>query len=1084
MKISHFFIDRPVFAAVLAILITLVGAIAFPTLPVAQYPQIAPPTVNITATYPGASAEVLADTVATPIEEQINGVDNMLYMSSNATADGHLTITVSFKLGTDLNIDQVLVQNRLQAAEAQLPAEVRNIGVTVRKSTPDILMAVHMYSPDNSLDQQYVANYVGLHVRDPLLRVYGVGDISSRAARDYSMRIWIDPDKAAARNLTVDEVVSALSANNVQVAAGSVGAPPFDGARPANQLEIQTLGRLTTPQEFSDIVIKRDTDGRLTRVGDVSRVELGAADYTTNAYLGITDKNGKPSMQSAVALGIQQLPGTNALETAKGVIAAMEKLKQSFPPGLDYRIIYNPTEFVQESINEVYKTLFIALVLVVIVVMVFLQTWRASLIPVLAIPVSLVGTFAVMKAAGFSLNNLSLFGLVLAIGIVVDDAIVVVENVERHLRNGVDPREAAHVSMDEVGGALIGIALVLVAVFVPTAFVSGISGQFYQQFALTIAVATLISLIVSLTLSPAMAALILKSHDAEAHAHKQHKPWEKPFVAFADWFNGVFDKTSNGYAGLVHKVVRMAVLMLVVYGGLLLLTGWRLAATPQGFIPLQDQGNVIVSVATPPGTSLARTDKVVQEVAKRALATPGVVAASVYAGVDATTQTTSANAGQMFVIFAPFKDRLKHHQTGDSIIASIKKNTAGIIDGEVRVLQQPPVRGLGQAGGFKMVIEDQAGAGYAALEKATQGLAAAATGKDGVGQAFSPFNTRTPRIHADIDREKAETLGVKSSEVFDTLQTYLGSTFVNDFNFLGRTFEVLAQADGPYRQDESTIAQLKTRATAGGMVPLGSLITLKHEAGPYRVYRYNLFPGAEIQGDSAPGASSGTALDSMEKLAKQNLPAGFGFEWTDIAYQQRAAGNTGVLVFGMSVVFVFLLLAALYESVTLPLSVILIVPMCLLAAMLGVTIMGQDNNILTQIGLVVLIGLAAKNAILIVEFARQGEIEHGHDRRQAAEEAGRTRLRPILMTSFAFILGVVPLAFARGAGAEMRQALGVAVFFGMIGVTVFGLLFTPVFYVVCRNISDLLPKPPMAKPPVPTTEAVPPGPDAQPEPQV
>ncbi len=1072
MRLSHFFIDRPVFAAVLAILITLVGAIAFPTLPVAQYPQIAPPTVNISATYPGASAEVLAETVATPIEEQLNGVDDMLYLSSNATADGHLTITVTFKLGTDLNTDQVLVENRLQAAEAQLPAEVRNIGVTVRKSTPDILMAVHMYSPDNSLDQQYVANYVGLHVRDALLRVYGVGDINSRAARDYAMRIWIDPDKAAARNLTVDEVVAALQANNVQVAAGSVGAPPFEGGRPSSQLEIQTLGRLTTPAQFSDIVIKRDDQGRLTRVSDIARVQLGAADYTTNAYLGYVDA-GKAHMQSAVALGLQQLPGTNALQTAEGVKAAMQKLKQNFPPGLDYKIIYNPTEFVQESINEVYKTLFIALALVVVVVMVFLQSWRASLIPVLAIPVSLVGTFAVMKAAGFSLNNLSLFGLVLAIGIVVDDAIVVVENVERHLRQGVNPREAAHVSMDEVGGALIGIALVLVAVFVPTAFVSGISGQFYRQFALTIAVATLISLIVSLTLSPAMAALILKSHDQEAHANKRHKSWEKPFVGFASWFNATFDKTSSRYAGLVHKVVRTTVLMLVLYVGLLALTGWRLAATPQGFIPLQDQGNVIVSVIMPPGTSLARTDAVVQDVARRVLGTPGVVAASVYAGVDATTQTTSSSAGQMYVIFSPFGERSKHHQSSDSIIAELKKRTSGIVDADIRFIQQPPVRGLGAAGGFKMIVEDQNGQGYAALERATQGLAAAAGHTTGIGQAFSPFNTKTPRIHADVDREKAETLGVKSSQVFNTLQTYLGSSFVNDFNFLGRTFQVLAQADGPYREDEATIAGLKTRSISGTMVPLGSVVTLKRETGPYRAFRYNLYPAAEIQGDAAAGTSSGAALDQMEKAARANLPDGFGFEWTDIAYQQKQAGNTGILVFGMSVVFVFLLLAALYESVTLPLSVILIVPMCLLAAMLGVNLMGQDNNILTQIGLVVLIGLAAKNAILIVEFARQGEVEHGHDRMTAAEEAGRTRLRPILMTSFAFILGVIPLAFARGAGAEMRQALGVAVFFGMIGVTVFGLLFTPVFYVVCRNLSDRLPKPPKVLSRVPTTEGTP-----------
>ncbi len=1073
MKISHFFIERPVFAAVLAILITLVGAFAYPTLPVAQYPTIAPPTINISATYPGASAEVLADTVATPIEEQINGVDDMLYMSSSATGDGHLTITVTFKLGTNLNTDQVLVENRLEAAQSQLPEEVRNIGVTVRKSTPDILMAVHMYSPDNSLDQQYVANYVGLHVRDALLRVPGVGDINSRAARDYAMRIWIDPDKAAARNLTVEEVVAALQAQNVQVAAGNTGAPPFDGAHPATQLSVETLGRLTTPQQFRDIVIKRDQTGALTRVGDVARVELGAADYTTNAYLGLV-VDGKPKLQSAVALGLQQLPGSNALETAKGVQAAMQKLKANFPPGLDYKIIYNPTQFVEDSINEVYKTLFIALILVVLVVILFLQTWRAALIPVLAIPVSLVGTFAVMKAAGFSLNNLSLFGLVLAIGIVVDDAIVVVENVERHLSEGKTPREAAHISMDEVGGALIGIALVLTAVFVPTAFIAGISGQFYKQFALTIATATLISLIVSLTLSPAMAALILKTHVHEGDEdHVPPKPWQKPFVGFANGFNKAFDRLSHGYAGVTRKTVRMVAIMLAVYVGLLALTGWRMGATPQGFIPTQDQGNVIVAVSTPPGTSLDKTDQVVREVASRVLGTPGVVAASIYAGVDAATQTTSASAGQMYVIFDSFKNRTKHHQATADIIASIKKKVSGITDGDVKVLQQPPVRGIGTAGGFKLIVEDQNGAGPAALEKATQGLAAAAAGSHGISQSFTPFNTKTPRLHVDIDREKAVTLGVNDSQVFNTLQTYLGSTFVNDFNFLGRTFEVLAQADAPFRQDPSSIPQLKTRSSSGQMVPLGSLITTSRTTGPYRVLRYNLYPSAEIQGDTAPGFSSGQGLDLMEKLAKQSLPSGFGYEFTELAYQQKLAGNTGVLIFGLSVVFVFLVLAALYESVTLPLSVVLIVPMCLLAAILGVNLRGQDNNILTQIGLVVLIGLAAKNAILIVEFARQGELEHGLDRWEAAAEAGRTRLRPILMTSFAFILGVIPLAFATGAGAEMRQALGTAVFFGMIGVTLFGLLFTPVFYVACRWLSSKLPQPPRKRPIAPTTSGTP-----------
>ena len=1057
MRLSHFFIDRSVFAAVLAIIITLVGAIAFPGLPVSQYPSIIPPTVNISATYPGASAQVLADTVATPIEEQVNGVENMLYMSSQATGDGHLTITVTFKLGSDLNIDQVQVQNRLDAATPQLPEEVRNIGVTVRKSTPDILLAVHTYSPDNSLDQQYVANYVGLHIRDALLRIPGVGDIGTRAARDYAMRIWIDPDRAAARNLTVEEVITALQGQNVQVAAGAIGAPPFGKGGAANQLNIETLGRLTTPQQFGDIVIKRDAAGGLTRVSDVARVELGAQDYTTNAYL---------NDRAAVAMGIQQQPGTNALDTANQIRATMERLKKDFPPGLDYKIVFNPTDFVKESINEVYKTLFEALILVVIVVIVFLQSWRAAIIPIIAIPVSLVGTFAVMAAFGFSLNNLSLFGLVLAIGIVVDDAIVVVENVERHLSQGMSAPEAAHTTMDEVGGALIAIALVLCAVFVPTAFITGISGQFYRQFALTIAVATLISLIMSLTLSPAMAALIMKPH---SHDQRPPKPWERPFQGFAKGFNRGFDGLSHGYSRLIRRGLRIIVLMLVVYVGLLALTGWRLAATPQGFIPQQDQGLAILSVTLPPGASLKRTDAVMRQAIKDTLATPGVHAASVYAGVDAVTGATASNSGQAYVILDAFAERKKHHLTLPGIFADIKKHTADITDADIKVIPPPPVRGIGTAGGFKMIIEDQRGAGPVALEKATQALIKAASTEKSINQVFTPFNTKTPIVHADIDREKAETLGVADSQVFDTLQTYLGSTFVNDFNFLGRTFEVLAQADTPYRQDEAAINTLKTRSTSGAMVPLGSLVNLSHQTAAYRVLRYNLYPSAELQGDTAPGYSTGQSMDAMEKIAQQTLPEGFNFEWTELAYQQKLAGNTGALVFVLSVVFVFLLLAALYESVTLPLSVILIVPMCLLAAMLGVNLRGLDNNILTQIGLVVLIGLAAKNAILIVEFARQGELEHGLNRHDAAAEAGRTRLRPILMTSFAFILGVIPLAFATGAGAEMRQALGTAVFFGMVGVTVFGLIFTPIFYVVCRGLSDRLPKPRPRPPAVPTT---------------
>jgi hydrophobe/amphiphile efflux-1 (HAE1) family protein len=1046
MPISHFFIERPVFAAVVAILITLVGAIAFPNLPIAQYPDITPPTVTVTATYPGASAETLADSVATPIEEQINGVEDMLYMSSQATGDGHLTITATFKLGTDPNRAQVLVENRVAAATPLLPPEVNAAGVVVRKASTDFLMAVHNYSPDGSLDQKYIANYVGLHVRDALLRVPGVGDIGSRAARDYAMRIWIDPDRAAERNLTVDDIVAALKAQNVQVAAGAMGEAPDASVHSAYQLNVEALGRLTTTRQFSDIVVKTDAQGRVTRIGDVARVELGAQDYTTNAYMGIDGVE-----HNAVALGVLQQPGSNALATVERVKAEMAKLKQSFPPGLDYKIIYNPTEYVRASIDEVAKTLFIAVGLVVLVVLAFLQSWRAALIPIIAIPVSLVGAMAVLAAFGFSLNNLSLFGLVLAIGIVVDDAIVVVENIDRHLRQGVSPREAAHKTMDEVGGALVGIALVLMAVFIPTAFITGITGQFYRQFALTIAASTLISLVVSLTLSPAMAALLMRP-EPEGHGPRG------ALARFGNTFNALFDRLAGRYSKVIQRVLRMAGLMLAVYAGLVVLAGWDLAATPKGFIPAQDQGNYLIAVTLPPGASLGRTDAVMHDVADRLMGSPAVKAVSIYAGVDATTNTTASNTGQIYLILKSFEERERLGKSASQIVADLKSRLATVTAADVQIIQPPPVRGIGTTGGFKLILEDQGGHGAKALEATARQLAATAAKSPVIGSAFVTFSTQTPRLFADIDRVKAQMLGVPDSAVFSTLQTYLGSTFINDFNLFGHTFQVLAQADAPFRDDESRLTELKTRSTSGAMVPLGSVINVRHSTGPYRVLRYNLFPAAEIQGEAAKGRSSGQALEEMQALAKATLPPGYGYEWTELAYQEQLAGNTGILIFGAAVVFVFLLLAALYESVTLPLAVIFIVPMCLLAAMLGVNLRGLDNNILTQIGLVVLIGLASKNAILIVEFARQGELEHGLGRAAAAMEAGRTRLRPILMTSFAFILGVAPLAFATGAGAEMRQALGVAVFFGMIGVTAFGLLFTPVFYIVFRGLSDRLPQ--------------------------
>ena len=1069
MKLSHFFIDRPVFAAVIAILITLVGLIAYPSLPVAQYPEIAPPTVTVNAAYPGASAETVAETVATPIEEQINGVEDMLYMSSQSTGDGHMTITITFKLGTDLDKAQVLVQNRVSTALPHLPQEIQAAGVTVRKSSPDLLLAIHLYSPDHSLDSQYIANYATLQIHDDLLRLPGVGDIATRGARDYSMRIWIDPDKAAARSLTVDDIVAALRSHNVQVAAGAVGQPPFGPGGGGYQLNIQTQGRLNKTSEFANIIVKSDPQGRMTRISDVARVELGAQDYTTSAFL-----NAEP----AVALIMFQQPGANALATANGIKKEMKRLSASFPPGLAYRIIYNPTDYIQASITEVQKTLIEALVLVVIVVLVFLQTWRAAVIPILAIPVSLVGTLAVMRVAGFSVNTLTLFGLVLAIGIVVDDAIVVVENIERHLRAGVSPREAAHITMDEVGGALVAICLVLVGVFVPSAFITGISGQFFKQFALTIASATVISLIVSLTLSPAVAALILKPH----HQHGEVRGWRRPLSRAADWFNSSFDRLSGRYSGLVRRLVRVVGLMLLVYAGLLALTGWRLTDTRTGFIPAQDQGNLIVQITLPPGSSLAHTEAVTKQVLKLALQTPGVLAAGANTGVDATTNTSAPNAAQMYVVLQSFGYRDSHHLDAPKISADMQKRFSGISDAELRVITPPPVRGIGSAGGFKMIVEDKAGRGYAALEQVAQGLAATASKDPSIAKPFVTFNTKTPRLKADIDRDKAEVLGVPDSAVFDTLQTYLGSTYVNDFNLYGHTYQVLAQADWPFRNNEASIPELQTRSSSGAMAPLGSFVTLQRTTGPYRVLRYNLYPAAEVQGDTTPGHSSGQSIKAMAATAAKVLsPQGFGYEWTELAYQQQAAGATGYLVFVLAVVFAFLLLAALYESVTLPFAVILIVPMCLLAAITGVNIRGLDNNILTQVGLVVLIGLAAKNAILIVEFARQGEMEHGMSREDAAAGAARTRLRPILMTSFAFILGVSPLAFGAGAGAEMRHALGVAVFFGMLGVTVFGLVFTPVFYMFFRRLSDRLPKPPPVPPPTPTTGSLPR--DHDPEPQ-
>ena len=928
MRFSRFFIDRPIFAGVISIFIVLLGVFAYPNLPVAQYPEIAPPTISVTASYPGANAETLADSVAQPLEQQINGVENMIYMTSQSIANGTVTINVVFKLGTNLDTAQVLVQNRVQTATPRLPDTVRTLGVTTLKNTPDILMAAFLTSPDRSLDPQYITNYARLHLIDPISRLTGVGGVNVFGARDYAMRIWIDPDLAAARDLTSSEIVNALRAQNVQVAAGSVGAPPYGPSGSGFELAIQTQGRLTAPEQFADVVIKTDVNGRVTRVRDIGRVELGAQDYTTSAYV-----SGEPG----VGLGITQQPGSNALSTADSIIKVLEQEKAKFPPGLAYSVPYNPTEYVRLSIDRVEQTLIEAILLVVLVVIVFLQSWRAAVIPILAIPVSLIGAFAVMLAAGFSLNNLSLFGLVLAIGIVVDDAIVVVENVERELRTGKDPVEAARVTMDEVGGALIAIALVLCAVFVPTAFISGISGQFYKQFALTISSATLLSMLMSLTLSPALAALLLKPQDEHAEPARGLRGLPQ---RGANWFNRNFDRLSKGFANLTGRLIRAVPVMLLIYAVLIALAVWRFGATPTGFIPAQDQGYLIGVVQLPPGSSLARTDAAMQEAIKVALKQKGVDHLVAIAGLDGASFSNAPNAGTMFIETVDQKQKDKLGIQTPAITANLRKAFGGLTAGNILVIPPPPVRGIGTGGGFKMMVQDQNGEGYEALQGAAFAMMGAASKDPALGNVFTLYNTGTPRIYADIDRTKAQMLRVSPTDVFDTLQTYLGSAYVNDFNLLGRTYRVTAQADAQFRQDPSDILRLKTRSAAGGMVPLASVATLQNQSGPYRVVRHNLFPAAELQGEAKAGYSSGQALDAMEKLAAKTLPQGFGYEWTELAYQQKTAGNTAAVVFALAVVFVFLLLAAQYESLTLPLAVILIVPMCLLAAILGVDARG------------------------------------------------------------------------------------------------------------------------------------------------
>ena len=1037
MNISHFFIDRPIFAAVLAIVTVVLGSLAYRSLPAAQYPDIVPPTIVVTASYPGAPPEVVADTVATPIEQEVNGVENMLYMSSQATTDGTMTLTITFKLGTDLDIAQVLVQNRVAIAEPRLPEDVRRIGVTTRKQSPDILMVVHLLSPTKQYDQLYIGNYALIQVRDALRRVEGVGDVTLFGLREYSMRAWLDPELLASRNLTTTDIVQALRTQNIQVASGVIGQPPVPDGH-AFQVPVTTLGRLLEPEQFENVLLKTGADGRVTRLRDVARVELGARDYTVNSYL-----NNEP----AVAIVIAQLPGSNALATSDAVERTMQELARGFPPGIEYRIVYNPTVFVRESIAEVIHTLFEAVGLVVLVVLVFLQTWRASLIPLLAIPVSLIGTFAAMAAFGFSLNMLSLFGLVLAIGIVVDDAIVVVENVERHIAAGLSPRDAARLAMDEVTGAVIAIAFGLSAVFVPTAFLGGIAGQFYRQFALTIAVATMLSAFNSLTLSPALCALLLQPHGAAKDWFG--RLWDRVLGGFFRAFNRAFERLSDAYGRAVGWVTHRSPLALIVYVVLLatVVAGFRFL--PTGFIPAQDKGYLIVAIQLPDGASLERTDDVVRRASDIILSTPGVSYTVEFAGFSGATRANSPNAGAIFVGPKPFAERV-HGPTSTELITTLQQRLSAITEASIFVIPPPPVQGLGTSGGFKLLVEDRTGRGARALQEATDAYVDAARHDPDVSGVFTTFRASTPQLYADIDRVKAEKLHVPLANIFDTLQVYLGSLYVNDFNRFGRTFQVLAEAEGDFRAEPEQLMLLKTRNEAGDMVPLGSVLNLEWRNGPDRVVRYNMFPSAEVNGDAAPGGSQGTAMATMERLADQGLPLGMQIGWTDIAYQAQLAGNTAIFLFPLCVLFVFLVHSAEYESWTLSLAIILIAPMCLPFALLGTWLRGMDNNLITQIGFIVLIGLAAKNAVLIVEFAKQQQ-EAGKDRFAAAVEAARLRLRPILMTSFAFILGVLPLARATGPGAEMRQALGTTVFSGMLGVTLFGLFLTPVFYVLLRR---------------------------------
>ncbi|WP_413624739.1 efflux RND transporter permease subunit [Luteibacter sp. Lutesp34] len=1037
MKIAQFFVDRPILAGVLSVLFLIAGGIAVFKLPISEYPEVVPPTVVVKASYPGANPKVIAETVATPLEEQINGVEGMLYTSSQATSDGAMTLTVTFALGTDLDNAQVQVQNRVSQALPRLPEEVQRLGVTTNKSSPDLTMVVHLTSPDHRYDMLYLSNYARTRIKDQLARLDGVGDVQLFGAGEYSMRIWMNPEKLAIRNLTTGDVIKAIREQNIEVAAGSLNAPPGPSTA-AFQMNINTRGRLVTEDDFLNIIVRSDASGSVTHLRDVARVELGSNNYALRSLL---------NNREAVAIPIFQRPGSNAIAISDEVRKEMAELKKDFPQGVDYSIVYDPTVFVRGSIDAVVHTLFEAIVLVVLVVILFLQTWRASIIPLVAVPVSLIGTFAVMYLAGFSLNALSLFGLVLAIGIVVDDAIVVVENVERHIEHGLDPKMATRQAMTEVTGPIVATALVLCAVFVPAAFISGLTGQFYRQFALTIAISTVISAFNSLTLSPALSAILLKGRD---------EPKDKLTVWMdrsLGWlfrpFNRTFERGAHGYVGGVKKILRFSGIVLALYAGLVGLAFLGFSKVPTGFVPSQDKQYLVSFAQLPDAASLDRTESVIRRMGDIALAQPGVESAVQFPGLSINGFTNSTNAGIVFVTLKPFEERRSADVSADAIAAALNQKFASIQDAYIAIFPPPPVNGLGTIGGFRMQIEDRGGMGFEELFKQTQGIIAASQKTPELAHLFTSYQVSVPQFDADVDREKAKSEGIDLGDVFQTMQAYLGSLYVNDFNRFGRTYQVNVSAEPSFRHEPSDIVGLKTRNAAGDLVPLGSFLTVRQTNGPDRVQHYNGFPTAEINGGPAPGYSTGQAQDAMEALVKANLPNGMSFEWTELTYQQILAGNTAVLVFPLSVLLVFLVLASLYESLSLPLAVILIVPMVLLSAIFGVFITGGDNNIFTQIGLIVLVGLACKNAILIVEFAREAEIE-GMNRVDAVLEAARLRLRPILMTSFAFIMGVVPLVTSHGAGAEMRHAMGVAVFSGMLGVTFFGLIFTPLFYVLIR----------------------------------